>query len=75
VSKMANQVIMIDFDQMVLKTFSADNNNVGAETIETAMLGVLESKALDRSHRDVSLGVKTASSIWGSRLYHQPKDC
>ncbi len=47
VSKMANQVIMIDFNQTVLKTFSADNNTVGAETIETAMLGVLESKALE----------------------------
>jgi transposase len=48
VSKMANQVIMIDFDQTVLRSFSADNNNVGAETIETAILGVLESKALER---------------------------
>lgn len=41
VSKTSNQVHMIDFNQSVLSTTKAENNTVGAETIETKMLSVL----------------------------------
>ena len=44
VSKLSNQVFITDFNQSLSKSFSAPNNNHGAELIETNLLKLLHDK-------------------------------
>ena len=81
VSKASNHILIMDFNQKVIKQFRAPNNHVGAETIEAYILDalyasnfthviiVLESTGIYSAHIATFLSASNALSLYHTLVY------